>query len=115
MIRIRKAKAEEVPAIRELAIEVYTDTFADQNTEANLQAFFNDSYNLEKLNAEFHDQDSLLYVALDELKIVGFMRLRINSEVDKQLGKNHLELQRLYIHRDYHGGSASRLLMDQAL
>ncbi len=115
MIRIRKAKVEEVPAVRELAIEVYTDTFADQNTEANLLAFFNDSYNLEKLKEEFHDQGSLLYVALDELKIVGFMRMRINSEVDNYLGQSHLELQRLYIHRDYHGGSASRLLMEQAL
>jgi ribosomal protein S18 acetylase RimI-like enzyme len=115
MIRIRKAKIEEVSAVRELAIEVYTDTFADQNTEANLQAFFNESYNIEKFKAEFHEPDSALYVALDDLKIIGFLRLRFSTEVEQQLGTNNVELHRLYIHRSYHGGSASRLLMDQAL
>lgn len=115
MIRIRKAKIEEVPAVRELAIEVYTDTFAEYNSAANLQAFYDDSYNLEKFKAEFAESGAQLYVALDDLKIIGFLRLRLNAEVDHHLGKNHIELQRLYIHRDYQGGNVSKLLMDQAL
>ncbi len=115
MIRIRKAKIEEIPAVRELAIEVYTDTFADQNTPANLQAFYDDSYNLEKFKGEFFEEGSTLYLALDDLKIIGFLRLRLSSEAEKQLGSNAVELHRLYIHRDYHGTSASRLLMEEAM
>lgn len=115
MIRIRKAKIEEVPAVRELAIEVYTDTFADQNTPANLQAFYRDSYNLHKFKSEFHEADAALYLATDELKIIGFLRLRQSREVEKQLGRNTVELHRLYVHRDYHGTSASRLLMEKAI
>ncbi len=115
MIRIRKAKIEEVPAVRELAIEVYTDTFADQNTPANLQAFYRDSYNLPKFKSEFHEAGATLYLATDELKIIGFLRLRQSREVEKQLGLNTVELHRLYVHRDYHGTSASRLLMEKAM
>ncbi|MBS1682835.1 MAG: GNAT family N-acetyltransferase [Bacteroidetes bacterium] len=115
MIRIRKAKFEEVLAVRQLAIEVYTDTFATQNTKANMDAFFTESYSIEKFNSEFNEPDSVLYVAVDDLKIIGFLRLRRHNEVDGQLGKNHIELQRLYIHRDYQGGEASRLLMEEAL
>src|SRR5579871_4583186 len=115
MIRIRKAKIEEVPAVLELAIEVFTDTFAEHNTPANLQAFYDDAYNLDKFLAEFAEPNSQLYLALDELKIIGFLRLRPNAEVDKHLGKNHIELHRLYVHRDYQGGNAARHLMDQAL
>ncbi len=115
MIRIREAKLEEVPAVRELAIEVYTDTFADQNTAANLQAFYDESYSLERFNTEFHEANALLYLALDDLKIVGFLRLRQSQEVEKQLSTNTVELHRLYVHRDYHGTNASRLLMEKAL
>jgi ribosomal protein S18 acetylase RimI-like enzyme len=115
MIKIRKAKIEEVSAVRELAIEVYNDTFAEHNTPENLEAFFKDSYGLEKFNAEFSEPSSALYVALRELKIIGFMRLRKCNEVDKYLGTNHLELQRLYIHRDYHGSAVSRMFMEEAL
>lgn len=105
-----------MPAVRELAIEVYTDTFAEHNTEENLQAFFNETYTLEKFTTEFSEEGSVLYVALDDLKIIGFLRLRISHEVEDQLGKNTIELQRLYIHRDYHGSSGvSRMLMEEAL
>jgi ribosomal protein S18 acetylase RimI-like enzyme len=115
MIKIRKAKIEEVPAVRELAIEVYNDTFAEHNTPENLEAFFKDSYGLERFTTEFTEPETALYVALDELKIIGFLRLRKSSEVDKYLGTNHLELHRLYIHRDYHGSAVSKMFMEEAL
>jgi ribosomal protein S18 acetylase RimI-like enzyme len=115
MIKIRNAKIEEVAAVRELAIEVYNDTFAEFNTQENLDAFFKDAYNLETFKTEFSELGSALYVALDELKIIGFLRMRKNHEVDKHLGKNHVELHRLYIHRDYHGGTVSKMFMEEAL
>lgn len=115
MIRIRKAKIEELPAVRELAIEVYTDTFSKDNTPENLDAFFKDSYSMEKFKTEFHEPDSILYIALEDLKIVGFLRLRRSNEADKYLGTNHIELHRLYIHRDYQGSAVSKMFMEEAL
>lgn len=115
MIKLRKAKIEEVPAVRELAIEVYTDTFAEHNTPENLHAFFKDSYSAEKFNSEFHEPKSALFIALDDLKIVGFLRLRQSNEVDKYLGNNHIELHRLYVHRDYHGSSVAKMFMEEAM
>jgi len=115
MIRIRKARLEEVEAVRELAIEVYSDTFGSQNSEANLQAFYDESYTLEKFREEFGEPGSALYLALDDLKIIGFLRLRQSKEVEHQLGPNTIELHRLYVHRDYHGTNASRLLMEEAM
>jgi ribosomal protein S18 acetylase RimI-like enzyme len=114
MIRIRKAKKEEVPAVRELAIEVYTDTFAEHNSEANMAAFFNENYSLEKFNTEFDEPGSYLYIAMDNLKIVGFLRLRKNDEVAEKLGNHTLELQRLYVHKEYHGTSVAKKLMDKS-
>jgi diamine N-acetyltransferase len=115
MIKIRKATIEEVPAVRELAIEVYTDTFAEHNTRENLEAFFKDAYTLEKFEKEFHEPNTVLYVGLDDLKIVGFLRLRQSHEVNNFLGNNHIELQRLYIHRDYHGSTVAKMFMEEAL
>jgi ribosomal protein S18 acetylase RimI-like enzyme len=115
MIKLRKAKIEELQAVLELAIEVYTDTFANDNSPENLEAFFKESYTTEKFKSEFKEPDSALYVALDDLKIVGFLRLRKSNEVDKYLGKNHVELHRLYVHRDYQGSSVSKMFMEEAL
>lgn len=115
MIRIRQAKFEEVAAVRELAIEVYTDTFAEHNSKENMEAFFHENYSLEKFNEEYHEPGAELYVALDNLKIVGFMRLRKNDEVADKLGSNTLELQRLYVHKDYQGTPVATTLMNKCL
>ncbi|MBS1486893.1 MAG: GNAT family N-acetyltransferase [Bacteroidetes bacterium] len=115
MIRVRKAKFEEVPAIRELAIEVFTDAFAASNTPENLDSFFRENYSLEKFLSEFKEPDSILYIALDDLKIIGYLRLRKSPEVDAHLGTNHIEMQRLYVHRDYQGTSVARRLMEHAI
>ncbi len=112
MIRIRKATLEEIPAVRELAIEVYSDTFAKDNSEKNMKAFFKENYSLEKFTKEYEEPGSTLFIALDNLKIVGFLRLRENNEVADRLGNNTLEIQRLYVHKDYHGSSVAKELMN---
>jgi ribosomal protein S18 acetylase RimI-like enzyme len=78
-----------------------------------MATFFKESYSLEKFMEEYHEPDSVLYIALDNLKIVGFLRLRKNDEAAEQLGNNTLELQRLYVHKDYHGSSVAKELMDK--
>jgi ribosomal protein S18 acetylase RimI-like enzyme len=115
MIKLRKAKIEELAAVRELAIEVYTETFAKDNTRENLETFFRDSYSMEKFKAEFNEPDTALYIALDDLKIIGFLRLRRSTEANTYLGNNHIELHRLYIQSDYHGSPVSKMFMEEAL
>lgn len=101
--------------MREVAIRSYTDTFADSNTPENMEAFFTESYSLSKLENEFYEPLSVLYLACDADKVVGFLRLRVNDEVKNELGENTIELQRLYIDTDYHGIQIGKHLMEKAL
>lgn len=114
-ITIRLATLEDTAAMREVAIQSYTDTFADSNTPENMEAFFAESYTLKKLEQEFSEPDSVLYLACDKEKVVGFLRLRKTDEVEAQLGKNTIELHRLYIDSKYHGKQIGRRLMEKAL
>lgn len=115
MIRIEQARFEQVPAMRQVAIDSYTDTFADSNTPENLKAFFESTYNLPQLEREFHEPGSKLYLALDETEVVGFVRLRQSNEVVSYLGQNTIELQRLYVLTSAQGKSVGKLLMEKSL
>ena len=106
---------EDTSAMREVAVQSYYDTFADSNTPENMVAFLSESYNLNKLEAEFYEQGSVLYLACEGDKVIGFLRLRLNDEVSEELGANSIELQRLYIDSDYHGKHVGRKLMEQAM
>jgi len=115
MIRIEEARFNQIPAMRQVAISSYADTFADSNTPENLQAFFDTAYNLAQLEREFSEPDSKLYLALDEAEVVGFVRLRRSDEAVSYLGENTIELQRLYVLTEAQGKSVGRLLMEQAM
>ena len=105
--------------MREVAIKSYLDTFAKVNTQEDMEAFLKDSYSLEKMKEEFHEQGSVLYLAfnnnLESETMVGFLRLRINDEAADKLGDNSIELHRLYIHPDYKGMGIGNKLFEAAL
>jgi hypothetical protein len=93
-ITIRLSTLEDTAAMREVAISSYDDTFADSNTPENMESFFTESYSLSKLQDEYYEPLSVLYLACDGEKVVGFLRLRVNDEVKNEIGENTIELQR---------------------
>ena len=115
MIEIREAALQDIPAMRQVAISSYADTFAASNSKENMEAFFEEAYNLEKLEEELREQNSRLLLALEGDAQVGFLRLRESGEVVNLLGQNTIELQRLYVLTSAQGKSVGRLLMETAI
>jgi len=115
MIEIREGKFSDVAAMREVAIQSYLDTFAEVNTPENMSAFLAEAYSQQQLEQEFNEPGSLLYLAFSGSRVAGFLKLRQNSEVEYKLGKNTIELQRLYVHKDFLNQKVGAKLMQRAL
>lgn len=115
MIEIKEATLQDLPGLRAVAISSYTDTFAEFNTPANMQAFFNEAYSATAFEREFNETNSRTYLAWDFDKLVGFVRLRECDEVKTMLGPNTIELQRLYVLSSAQGKSVGKQLMETAL
>jgi diamine N-acetyltransferase len=112
---IRRALAEDMPQVKEVAIASYEHTFAAFNTRENMDAFYAENYTLEKFSKEYNELHSIIYLACRDKEIIGFVRLRINPEVNQYLGNNTIELQRLYIHPLHQGLKAGAKLMEASL
>ncbi len=112
---VRRALVGDMSRVKDVAIASYEHTFAAFNTRENMDAFYSENYTLEKFNEEYSEPNSIIYLALINRQIIGFVRLRINQEVSQHLGDNTIELQRLYIHPLHQGVSAGKKLMDTAL
>jgi len=112
---IRLSRFEDTAAMRAVAIRSYYDTFADSNTPENMRAFLEESYNLKKLEEEFYEPGSVLCLACEGENVIGFLRLRKSNEVEYKLGKNVIELQRLYIHTEHQGKQVGKRLMEKAI
>lgn len=115
MIVVKRAAFSDVAAMREVAIQSYMDTFAEVNSPENMTAFLNEVYNQQKLEHEFHETGSALYLAWNDNRVAGFLRMRSSEEVAAELGSNTIELQRLYIHKDFQNQKVGRMLMQKAI
>lgn len=114
-VTIRVATKADLPAILEVAIASYEDTFAAFNTRENMDAFYAENYTLARFTSEFDEPNSILFVACRNNQVVGFVRLRASYEADKHLNGSAIELQRLYIHPGHQGIRAGALLMQRAM
>ena len=111
MMEIRPVRLEELGQLRKVAIETFIEAFADLNTAENMEAVLKEAYRLDTLKEEWKEVGSRSYLAWEENEPIGFARLRLNDEVENQLGKNTIELQRLYVHPVHQGKKIGSLLM----
>ena len=115
MLQIREIPPVEIPILRRIAIETQVETFAALNTRENLEAFIRDAYSMEKFVEEFQEMDSTYYMAWEGSEPAGFLRLRVNNEVEPHLGKHSIEIQRLYVTTAFQGKKVGAALMQHAL
>jgi ribosomal protein S18 acetylase RimI-like enzyme len=112
---LRLTTKQDLPELREVAISSYRDAFAAFNTPENMQAYIDSAYSMPALEKELDEPESYQLLAVEEEKIVGFVRLRKSDEVRELLGTNTIELQRLYVLTSAHGKSVGSKLLEAAM
>ena len=89
--------------------------FAHDNTEEQLQEYFEEAYNLRVLSTELEDPDSETYFIMHEEEIAGFLKVNWgNAQTEREL-ENAFEIQRLYVLQTYQGFGLGKQLFEFAL
>jgi ribosomal protein S18 acetylase RimI-like enzyme len=105
----------ELEVLRALAIEIYEATFANANSPENMQRYLREAFDRQQMLKEWEEPDAGYWGAYEANQLVGYLRLRKNTEVDTWLGHSHLEIQRLYVHMAHQGKGVADQLMRHAL
>ncbi|CAM3111213.1 GNAT family N-acetyltransferase [Leuconostoc rapi] len=97
-MQIKKLDLTDLNVLQKVSMETFYDTFADQNTEKNMQDYLSNSYKLETLTEELENKNSFFYFVLnDEDDIMGYLKLNINDAQSEDDFENALEIERIYI------------------
>lgn len=112
---IRKVELADVEVLAKLAKQTFRETFAHDNTEEQLQEYFEEAYNLRVLSTELEDPDSETYFIMHEEEIAGFLKVNWgNAQTEREL-ENAFEIQRLYVLQTYQGFGLGKQLFEFAL
>ncbi|WP_247644932.1 GNAT family N-acetyltransferase [Bifidobacterium pseudolongum] len=101
MPMIEMAQSTDVNTIRDLSIATFAETFASLNTEEDMKQYNERHFSTDELQREINNPDSTFMVAKVDGVPAGYMKVNVgDAQTEKMLG-NRMEVQRLYILRQY--------------
>jgi ribosomal protein S18 acetylase RimI-like enzyme len=102
VIHITTAIPADVAALAALSIQCFYETYAAFNTEANMQQYVDEHFSTQRLLIEMDTPASIFFLAYNDDVLVGYVRLRENDEPTALKDIKHIELERIYVLKEYH-------------
>ena len=108
---IRLAKMDDAGLLAELGARTFSETFAADNSPADMAAYLASSFSEAQQAAELTDPHATFHIAEADGVAVGYAMLRSGSVLDSVTDDEPIELVRLYVSREHLGGGVGAALM----
>ena len=95
-LTIRLADIADAALIADLSRQTFYETFAAQNTPADIEKFMNEQFTREGLIAEVGSSNNIFILAFDGHQPAGYVRLKQGSFEDGLDAENPIEIARFY-------------------
>lgn len=113
-MKIKKCSLDDILDLQKIYRQTFFETFSEQNSEENMRIFLDKAYSEEKLKSEIEDKESETFLAVENQKTLGVLKINTgNAETESGL-ENSLEIQRIYILKESKGLGIGTVLMNLA-
>lgn len=112
---IKRVVSSDIHQLVKIGRQTFYETFAAGNTEADMEKYLDENFSVNKLNAELSNINSEFYFALLNDNIVGYLKLNLGDAQTELKDNSTLEIERLYVLKEYQGINFGQLLFDKAL
>jgi ribosomal protein S18 acetylase RimI-like enzyme len=102
-IQVIKATIDDLSTVQQIGRETFFETFADSNTEDDMNKYLEDSFNADKVTIELSNPNSLFYIAWDDESPVGYLKVNTGTAQTEQQDERALEIERIYVKSSHHG------------
>ncbi|KAA0990890.1 GNAT family N-acetyltransferase [Dyadobacter aurulentus] len=114
-IRIIKANAESLAMVQQISRETFFETFAEANTEADMNKYLAENFSEAKMSAELNNAESQFFMAWLGENPVGYMKLNTGHAQTELKDSASIEIERIYVKSAFHGKKVGQLLYDKVL
>ncbi|MBP8157614.1 MAG: GNAT family N-acetyltransferase [Flavobacterium sp.] len=114
-ILIQKTTLNEIDQLQQIGKQTFRETFSASNTEENMKNYLEEGFSKEKLTTELKDEDSEFYFATLEKKVIGYLKINFGASQTEIKDNKALEIERIYVAKEFHGKSVGQLLYDKAI
>lgn len=114
-ITIRLATKEDVLVLSKLSIDTFIESYAGQNTAENTAIYIDKHFKPEQVEQEIIDPRNKVFLAFSGSDLAGYIKLSNINQPEKLKGNNNLEIERLYVLKQYQEQKIGATLMSYSL
>jgi ribosomal protein S18 acetylase RimI-like enzyme len=115
IINIKKVKITELNELQAISRKTFAETFAEINTKADMDIYLSENLSTTQLMAELNEPNSEFYFATLNNSIIGYLKINFGQSQTELPNDNGLEVERIYVLKEYHGKKVGQQLLDKAL
>lgn len=114
-LSIKKVTINDLDSLQKISQQTFIETFAADNTEENMKKYLSESFSADNLTAEINNNDTAFYFATCADTIVGYLKINFGSTQTELQDKNAMEIERIYVLKDWHGKMVGQVLYNKAI
>ncbi len=114
-IQIKKASIDDINQLQQIGKQTFFETFSAGNSEENMKTYLEDSFSIKKLTDELTDKNTEFYFALMDNNVIGYLKLNFGASQTELKDDKALEIERIYVLKEFHGQKVGQLLYEKAI
>ena len=114
-IDIHKASISDINELQKISRDTFLETFAHSTSEENMRHYLENNFSKEQLSKEIEHEPSKFYFATLENAVIGYLKINYSGAQTELNDKKSLEVERIYIGKEYYGKGIGQLLLNFAL
>lgn len=114
-IKTQKVSIKEIYQLQQISKQTFFETFSSSNSEVNMEIYLQKEFSYEKLSAELNDKNVEFYFAIDEDKVIGYLKLNQAASQTELKDDNAIEIERIYVLKEFHGKNIGQLLYEKSI
>ena len=113
-IVVTQVSNSEIQELQKIGRQTFSETFSSVNSDENMIKYLDEGFSVEKLSAELADKNTQFYFAKLNNEIIGYLKLNFGESQTELKDDKALEIERIYVSKEFHGKKVGQLLYDKA-
>src|SRR5690554_411700 len=114
-MKIRKVTIQDIDKLQKIGKLTFAETFSSENSEEDMREYLEEGFSIEKLKTELTDKNAEFYFAELDDKVIGYLKVNFDQSQTEIKDKNALEIERIYVLKEFHGKNVGQILYDKAI
>ncbi len=114
-LHFKVACSSDASVLSRLGKKTFSETYGEANTEENMKKYLRANFSKKSLDAQLEDNKNFFLIAFNKNKPVGYAKLRENNKPFHDKSINVVELERIYVIKEFQGQGIGSVLLDKCM